>query len=164
MQMLFARHSVRIYRFLIRLGVDRSLAEDLMSEVFFAAWRQAGRYQGRSQVSTWLLAIAGNKAISARRRRAEPLNETAKLIQDPNGHPEIAVQHTQRAGLLRRCLNQLSHADREIIDLVYYHEKSIDEVSEVIGMSENTVKTRMFYARSRLAELLSQAGVDQSAL
>jgi RNA polymerase sigma-70 factor (ECF subfamily) len=158
MRMLFARHSVRIYRFLIRLGVDHSLAEDLVSEVFVAAWRQAGRYQGRSQVSTWLLAIARNKASWIRRRRdTEQLDETVEFIQDPNPDPEVALQLTQRAKLLLRCLNQLSPAHREIIDLVYYHEKSVDEVAEIIGVSENTVKTRMFYARNRLAELLSQA-------
>jgi RNA polymerase sigma factor (sigma-70 family) len=52
----------------------------------------------------------------------------------------------------------LQPGHREIIDLVYYHEKSIDEVAEIIGVPQNTVKTRMFYARCRLAKLLSQAG------
>jgi RNA polymerase sigma-70 factor, ECF subfamily len=164
MRVLFARHSVRIYRFLIRLGVDRSLAEDLVSEVFLAVWQRAGRYQGRAQVSTWLLAIARNKATSVqRRRRVEQLDKTVEFIQDPSADPEVAMQLTQRAELLLRCLNQLTHAHREIIDLVYYHEKSVDEVTEIIGVSENTVKTRMFYARSRLAKLLSRAGVDRNA-
>jgi RNA polymerase sigma-70 factor, ECF subfamily len=160
MRMLFARHSTRIYRFLIRFGIDESRAEDLMSEVFLAVWRLARRYQGRSQVSTWLLAIARNKAISERRRwRSEQFDEKMEFIADPNADPELALQTSQRADLLLKCLTRLSCTHREIIDLVYYHEKSIDEVAELVGVPKNTVKTRMFYARSRLAKLLRQAGV-----
>jgi RNA polymerase sigma-70 factor (ECF subfamily) len=56
---------------------------------------------------------------------------------------------------LRTCLALMSREHREIIDLVYYHEKTVDEVAEIIQMPKNTVKTRMFYARKRLAQLLS---------
>jgi RNA polymerase sigma-70 factor, ECF subfamily len=161
MRMLFARHNVSVYRFLIRLGVDTTIAEDLVSEVFFAAWRQAGRYQGRSQVSTWLLAIARNKAISIQRRRPpEQLDGTLEFIPDPHPDPEAAMQLTERSELLFRCLNQLSHDHREIIDLVYYHDRSVHEVAEIIGISQNTARTRMYYARKRLATLLSQAGAQ----
>ena len=66
-----------------------------------------------------------------------------------------------KAALLRRCLHQLSPEHREVIDLVYYHEMSIAEVSGIVGIPENTVKTRMFYARKRISELLKAAGVDR---
>jgi RNA polymerase sigma-70 factor (ECF subfamily) len=56
---------------------------------------------------------------------------------------------------------QLSPAHREIIDLVYYHEKTVQETVAIIGIPENTVKTRMFYARKRLAELLKEAGIER---
>src|SRR5262245_45125353 len=70
MQILFARHNVRVFRFVLRFVRDKSAAEDLVSEVFLDVWRQAGRFQGRSQVTTWLLAIARNKALSALRGRS----------------------------------------------------------------------------------------------
>src|SRR5438046_4463079 len=70
MQILFARHNVRVFRFLLRFVGDTSAAEDLVSDVFLDVWRQASRFQARSQVSTWLLAIARNKALSALRRRS----------------------------------------------------------------------------------------------
>jgi RNA polymerase sigma-70 factor (ECF subfamily) len=60
---------------------------------------------------------------------------------------------------VQKCLRQLSPAHREVLDLVYYHEKSVDEVSAIVGAPVATVKTRMFYARKRLAELLTAAGV-----
>src|SRR5215203_6405497 len=76
MQVLFARHHVRVYRFVLRLVRDESRAEDLISEVFLDVWRQAGRFEGRSAVSTWLLAIARFKALSTLRRRTDvELNE-----------------------------------------------------------------------------------------
>ena len=71
MQVLYARHHVRVFRFVIRLVRDESAAEDLISEVFLDVWRQAGRFEGRSSVSTWMLAIARFKALSARRVRKD---------------------------------------------------------------------------------------------
>ncbi len=59
---------------------------------------------------------------------------------------------------LRECLDQLSPEHREIIDLVYYHDQSIDEVADIIQVPRNTVKTRMFYARKRLATMLTEYG------
>src|ERR1700674_2812263 len=69
MRALFARHQTALYRWLLRIVRDEALAEDLLSEVFLVVWRQAASFQGRSSVSTWLLAIARHKALSARRRR-----------------------------------------------------------------------------------------------
>src|SRR5262249_1071676 len=65
---LFMRHQVRVYRFVMRLVRDHALAEDVVSEVFFAVWRQADRFKGRSTVSTWLLSIARHKALTAVKR------------------------------------------------------------------------------------------------
>ena len=164
MEILFARHNVRVFRFILRLLGDKSAAEDLVSEVFLDVWRQAGRFQGRSQVTTWLLAIARNKALLALQRRSnEELDEhAAAALEDPQDGPEVTLQNRQKAELLLNCLRQLSLAHREVIDLVYYHEKSIDEVAEIIGIPQNTVKTRMFYARKRIAELMVVQGIDRA--
>jgi RNA polymerase sigma-70 factor, ECF subfamily len=163
MQVLFARHHVRVYRFVLRLVRDQTQAEDLISEVFLDVWRQAGKFEARSAVSTWLLEIARYKALSALRRRPdEELDEEkAAAIEDPGDDPETALGKKDKGEILRKCLTALSPEHREIIDLVYYHEKSVEEVAEIVGIPENTVKTRMFYARKRLAELLKAAGVDR---
>ena len=163
MQVLFARHHVRVYRFVLRLVRDQTKAEDLISEVFLDVWRQAGKFEARSAVSTWLLAIARYKALSALRRRPdEELDEeAAAAIEDTADNPEVALEKKDKGEILRKCLTALSPEHREIIDLVYYHEKSVEEVAEIVGIPENTVKTRMFYARKRLSELLKAAGVDR---
>jgi RNA polymerase sigma-70 factor (ECF subfamily) len=163
MQVLFARHHVRVYRFVLRLVRNETLAEDLISEVFLDVWRQAGKFEARSAVSTWLLAIARFKALSTLRKRSEEeLDEdAAAAIEDPGDDPEVAVQKKDKSAVLRKALAVLSLDHREIIDLVYYHEKSVEEVAEIVGIPENTVKTRMFYARKQLSELLKAAGVDR---
>ena len=156
MRVLFARHRLRVYRFVLRMVRDETLAEDLVSDVFFDVWRQADRFEARAAVSTWLLAIARFKALSALRRRTdvEFNDEMAATIVDPADDPEVALQHKNSAEMLRQCLIKLSPAHAEIIDLVYYHGKSVKEVAEIIGISDATVKTRMFYARKKLAQLV----------
>ena len=163
MQVLYGRHHVRVYRFALRLVRNESIAEDLISEVFLDVWRQAGKFEGRSAVSTWLLAITRFKVLSALRRRkdAELDDETAAAIEDTADNPEIVAQKRDTGNVLRQCLTLLSPDHREIVDLVYYHEKSVEEVAGIVGIPENTVKTRMFYARRKLAELLKAAGIER---
>jgi RNA polymerase sigma-70 factor, ECF subfamily len=162
MQVLYARHNVRVFRFILRMTGNSSLAEDLVSEVFLDVWRQAEGFEAKSQVSTWLLAIARYKSLSALRRRTdEPLDDQmAASIEDTADNPEMVAYTKDRNAVVQKCLRQLSPAHREVIDLVYYHEKSVDEVARIVGVPPATVKTRMFYARSKLADLLKQAGVS----
>jgi len=166
LQVLFGRHNVRVYRFVLRFLNDEAAAEDMVSEVFLDVWRQAGRFERRSQVSTWLMAIARNKALSVLRKRStEELDEeVAEFIEDPADNPEVTMQKKQQSTFLQECLTQLSPAHREIVDLVYYHEKTVEEVAEIIGVPANTVKTRMFYARKRIGELMSAKGLSRASI
>jgi RNA polymerase sigma-70 factor, ECF subfamily len=103
------------------------------------------------------LSIARFKALSAlHRRRDSRIDEVdMELIEDSADTPEKVVLNLDLGAQLRICLAQLSRDHREILDLVYYQQKSIEETAEVIQIPKSTVKTRMFYARKRLAQLLS---------
>ena len=160
MQALFARHRTSIYRWLVRFVSDTTLAEDLLSEVFLDVWRQADRFEARSSVSTWLISIARFKALSARRRRidAELDEKIEATVADPADDPEAALQKKDRGELLRQALTRLSPEHQEIIELVYYLEQSVDECAEILSIPPATVKTRMFYARRKLAELAEGCG------
>lgn len=160
---LIGRHQVRLYRFLMRLVRDEATAEELTNEVFMEVWRNAARYEGRSQVGTWLLSIGRNRAISRLRKRRELSwdENAAAEIADDDDDPEIATQKLDKAAALRRCLEGLTSEHREIIDLVYYQEMSVGEVAEIVGIPENTVKTRLFYARKKLSEMLKAHGIDR---
>src|SRR5580692_3391431 len=162
MQVLFQRHNVRVYRFVLRLTGHAGTAEDIVSEVFLEVWRHSATFQAKCRATTWLLTIARHKAISALRRRgAAPLDDDmAATIADPCEDAEAALDRKDRSKMIRACLARLSPSHREIIDLVYYHEKSVDEVAGIVGAPKSTVKTRMFYARSHMAKLLRAAGLD----
>jgi len=164
MQVLFARHNVRVYRFIARLVGDGATAEDLVSEVFLDVWRKADKFEGRSQVSTWLLAIARFKALSQLRSRSTDQldDEVAQAIEDPADNPHEVMEKKDRSALMRKCLMELSLAHREVLDLVYYHEKSMEEVAVILQIPEATVRTRMFYARKRMAELLKENGIEHA--
>src|SRR6267154_2757991 len=93
MQVLFARYHVRVFRFVVRLVRDEATAEDVISEVFLDVWRQAGRFEGRTTVLTWLLAIARFKAISAIRRQSDEKlhEEDSDSNEDPSDDPATAL-------------------------------------------------------------------------
>jgi RNA polymerase sigma-70 factor (ECF subfamily) len=84
---------------------------------------------------------------------AERANLTASSGADTANDLKAALQN--RSELLRLALTRLSPEHREIIDLVYYYERSIDECAYILGIPAATVKTRMFYARKKLAELVA---------
>jgi len=165
MQVIYSRHNLRVYRFILRIVRDASQAEDLTSQVFLDVWRTANQFEGRSQVSTWLLSIARFKALTAlRQRRHEDIDQEDVLeIADVADTPEASLERATTSAILRACIGKLSAAHREIINLVYYHEKSVEEVGQILGIPQSTVKTRMFYARKQLAELLKLAGIDSLA-
>jgi RNA polymerase sigma-70 factor, ECF subfamily len=91
-------------------------------------------------------------ALGRRRRVDAELNETIEsTVVDTADDPEITLQKKSRNELLRQALKNLSPDHRKIIDLVYYHEKSVDDAPQIIGIPSATMKTRMFYARKKLA-------------
>ena len=156
MQELYARHHVRVYRFVLRLTQDRPLAEDVVSDVFIDVWRQAGSFKGKSRASTWLLAMARHKALSALRAHADAQldDNAAASLADPTDNAVTTMSKRDRSATIQKYLAQLSVLHREVLDLVYYHQRSVDEVAEIVGAPVSTVKTRMFYARKRMEKLL----------
>lgn len=163
MKALFTAHHLRVYRFVLRIVQRPDIAEDVTAEVFVDVWRQAADFEARSSLATWLLAIARNKALSAlRRRREAPLDDAfAQTIADLDDTPEVTVQKADKAAVLRACLRRLTTEQREVMELVYYQERSVGDAGRILGIPENTVKTRMFHARKRLAELCREAGLDR---
>jgi RNA polymerase sigma-70 factor (ECF subfamily) len=166
LKVLVARYEVRVFRFVLRLIGDRRRAEDLVSDTFLAVWQRAGSFEGRSSVATWILAIARYKTLTARSQThpsEEPItHELADTLVDGGPGPEESLARLDRSATIRKCLNALPKHHAELMDLVYYHEKSIQEVATIIGIPENTVKSRMFLARRKLAEMLVAEGLDRA--
>ncbi len=115
---------------------DELTAEDVVHDVFLDVWRQAAAFSGRAQVSTWLMAITRNKAWSHLRKRREMALEegVAEAQEDEADDPEVRLQKSDKAAAMRMCLDRLSPEHREVIDLVYYHDASIDDVATIVGI------------------------------
>src|ERR1043166_532011 len=103
MHTLYCRHNVRVYRFILRMVRNASTAEDLVSQVFLDVWRTAGQFEGRAQVSTWLLSIARFKALTAlRQRRHEDIDLDEVLeIADEADTPEASLDRSNTSAILR---------------------------------------------------------------
>jgi RNA polymerase sigma-70 factor (ECF subfamily) len=164
--LLYRRHSTKVYRFAFRLVGDEGVAEELVSEVFVQVWRNASTFEGRSKVSTWMLAIARQRALRAMRRRSPQLTETGvcEMVEDESDGPEVTLYKREVGSILSDVLKTLSLAHRTIIDLVYYRGMSCDEVARIADIPVNTAKTRMFYARNQLVKALARAGYGPELL
>jgi RNA polymerase sigma factor (sigma-70 family) len=137
MHILFARHRTRVFRFIHRMIRNPGIADDIVSQVFLDIWRSANRFEGRARVSTWMLSIARFKAISFLQERThESIDQDEVLgVADAGDTPDAALDRKETNGILRSCIDKLSPDHREIIDLFYYREKSVAEVSEIVGIS-----------------------------
>lgn len=156
---LYARHGRRLYAFaLSRLG-DPVAASDVVSETLVECWRGAGRYAGRSRVTTWLLGIARHKVVDELRRRATRAHEELdEAHADPSvGDPGEALDGAGAQVRLRGCLERLGAAQREAVHLAFYEELSCAEIAEVAGIPVGTVKTRLFHARRWLRRCVEGA-------
>lgn len=162
-RLLFMRHHARIYRFVARHTGSEMMADDIANEVFLELWRQAPGFEGRSEVSTWLLGIARFKALSLLRKKKEDWidDEAAAAVPDSADTPEVVTMKEDKAAALRRLIDALPEEHRTVIDLAYYQGQSVTEIAQVLDIPVATVKTRMFYARKKLGEALKAAGYDR---
>ncbi|ODT02121.1 MAG: RNA polymerase subunit sigma [Mesorhizobium sp. SCN 65-20] len=163
LRLLFTRHHARVYRFVARQRGSEAMADDIANEVFLELWRQAPQFEGRSEVSTWLLGIARFKALSSLRKRKEDWidDDDAAAVPDDSDTPEVATMKQDKGAALRRFVDALAEEHRTVVDLAYYHGKSVTEIGEILDIPVATVKTRMFYARKKLGEALKAAGYDR---
>ncbi|MEN9501851.1 MAG: hypothetical protein RI964_1136 [Pseudomonadota bacterium] len=160
---LYLRYQPRLVKYCARvLRDDVAQAADLVDEAMFDVWRSAEHFAGRSKPSTWMYSIARNKVISWLRKTSEVSLEDESILDamvDPNANPHEELAMDDMKQQLLRLMDQLTDEHREVLKLTYFEEKSVKEVADLLDISENTVKTRMFYARKRLAQLLEKAGI-----
>lgn len=160
-RILWDRHHAGLYRHCARVMNDPSLAEDLVNDVMTEVWRIAGTYAGRAQVGTWMFAILHNKMVSwmRKRRESELPEDAADIFADPRPSPGEVAETGDMARLLRELIGRLGPDHREVLMLTYYQEMPVAEIAFVLGIPENTVKTRLFYARQRLKAMLDGHGI-----
>lgn len=160
---LYKRYGPRLQRFLSRLIQRPDVAEEALDDVMLVVWQNAGRFDDRSRVSTWILGIAHHKALKARARLAGRRSDTPvsdQHIADGEG-PEDATMRGEIDRLVAKGLDALSPEQRAVVELTFFQERSYHEIAEITRSPVNTVKTRMFHARKRLAPLLTALGIGR---
>jgi len=154
---LYHRYSPVVYRYLWKLIRQRESVEEALNDVMMVVWETASRFNGTSRLSTWILGIAYNKALKARARSARfdaEVREAEPYGVEPSG-PEDAWAQRELAGAVARAIDSLPPEQGAVVQLTYYHDLSYAEIAKIVGCPVNTVKTRMSYARRRLASLFA---------
>ena len=152
---LYRSYFPRLVRFLDRMTRNASLIEEIINDTLLVVWQRAGSYNHTSKVSTWIFAIAYRKALKGIRSLDEPVESDADLEEaDEQLQPEAALSLQQMQHQVARALDALPHAQRTVVNLAYYHGMGYEEIAAIMDCPLNTVKTRMFNARSKLRTLL----------
>lgn len=162
-QQLYSIYEKRLYAYLMKMLECKEDAEELLVEVMLAVWQGAKSFRGRSKLSTWIFGIAHNKAmtrLASKSKRAITDLDQAKDLQAPEPSPHNRQLERESKEKIQAALRQLSHEHREVVELTFYHGLSYAEIAQIVKCPVNTIKTRMFYARQRLKQLLSQAGLE----
>ena len=153
----------KVFFYLYRFFQDREKAEDLLIDTFTAVWTGAGNYKGRSQVTTWIFGIARNLAMNElRKMRFHENIDDHDNISDIDDIPDLGQFDRKR--IIQDAMLRISFKHREVLDLVFFHEMHYQEISEILRVSVNTVKTRVFYAKEAVKTALAQAGVGSDDL
>ncbi|MGB2590049.1 MAG: sigma-70 family RNA polymerase sigma factor [Candidatus Acidiferrum sp.] len=148
---LFLRYKQPIYGFFRRRTIDPHRAEELSQETFLVLLRAATRYEPRALFRTYLYAIAF-KILRAHRRKAA---FRATFFGQPKSAPDPARQDATESALwVRRAVEKLDSLDREILLLREFEQLSYAEIADLLGVPLNTVRSRLFRARTALRDLL----------
>jgi RNA polymerase sigma-70 factor (ECF subfamily) len=159
---LYHRFYHRLLRFIMRITRNLETAEEGVNDVMLAVWRQAGSFQGRSQVSTWIMGIAYRKALKlaqkSRRNADRFVTTDAQVVNELSGPEREPMEREELQDWLDVAMAQLSAEHRAVVEMTYFHGYSYKEIAAIMDCPVNTVKTRMFHARAGLRDILPALG------
>jgi RNA polymerase sigma-70 factor (ECF subfamily) len=166
---LYQRYEKRVFHFLMTVVNDATLAEEILVEVMLAVWKGLTTFQGQSKVSTWIFGIAHHKAVDALRkvtsqqRGGIPLDDIVESPDQKDG-PFEETNKNRLAEMTNQAMMALSADHREILHMAFYEGHSYPEISELLDIPLNTVKTRVYYAKQQLKKTLQHHGVAEDIL
>lgn len=159
---LVAEHYGRTARLVDRLTGWSGHRDDLVQEVFVAAWRAWPSFREESRAETWLTRIAINTCRTHGRRqwlRREVWRRLTEIVQ-PSEHrgPDTSLVSQESSETVRRAISSLGQRDREVLVLRYLEEQSIEEIAAAMGLTRGALEVRLSRARTRLKTLLEKEG------
>jgi RNA polymerase sigma-70 factor (ECF subfamily) len=152
---LYRGYFPRLTRFLERVIRRPHAVEEVLNDAMLVVWRKADSFNGQSKVSTWIFSIAYRKALKAVKRFDDPMELDDDAFESTTLGPDTELMDKQRSALLLQQIGRMSAEHRAVIELTYYHGYAYREIAQIVGCPVDTVKTRMFHARRRLRQFLS---------
>ena len=158
---LYRMYQPRLTRFLSNVVQRPQVLEEVVDDTMMVVWETAGNFRGASKLSTWIFSIAYRKALKARVRWPDPVEEDPRdnRTGDEPG-PDNQLEHDRLHDALIAAMDSLSADHRAVVDLTYFHSMGYREIAEIMDCPVDTVKTRMFHARRRLREALGGTSAD----
>jgi RNA polymerase sigma factor (sigma-70 family) len=154
---LYRIYFPRLTRFLHRMTRSTSLIEEVVNDTMLVVWQKAATFDGSCKLSTWVFAIAYRKACKALRAFDEPLESFADAGEgDASWQPEWQCEQQSLSVAVDAALGALPLEQRAVFQLTFYHDMGYAEIANIMECPVNTVKTRLFHARRRLAMLLGR--------
>ena len=165
LQQLYRKYYQPLLGFTYRLTGRLDLAEETVNDVMLVVWKDAGAFEGRSRVATWVMGIAYRKSMKlAERARRWYHRFAAADFGTSIERAAPGAEHTEQTeleDLLEQALRALPAEQRAVVELTYYFGCSYEEIASIVDCPVNTVKTRMFHARGKLRTLLPRLGRDE---
>ncbi len=155
----------RVFHYALSRLNDTGEAADVLNEVMMEVWKYAGRFEGRSKVSTWLLGITHHKVYDRFRKRKhtdlqEDIDDYSNRLSDENQVTvENALIGVENAQLVRQCMEKLSDAHREVIHLAFFEDMHYQDIASITKCPEGTVKTRVYHAKQALKNCIAKLDV-----
>jgi RNA polymerase sigma-70 factor (ECF subfamily) len=160
-EQLYRAYHPRLMRFLFLLTPRQVIVEESVNDTMLVVWRRAQTFNRESKLSTWIFAIAYRTACKALRWQDAPVEDLAADEQASDASsPERQWADREIGAALVGALGSLSHEQRSVILLTYFHDLPYAEVARIMDCPVDTVKTRMFHARRRLRALLAGEAQD----
>jgi RNA polymerase sigma factor (sigma-70 family) len=157
---LYRGYFPRLTRFLERVMRRPHTVEEVLNDTMLVVWRKAATFNAQSKVSTWIFSIAYRKALKAIKRFDEPVESDDQVFESTLPGPEATLMQKQRGAVLMKQIGRMSAEHRAVIELTYYHGCAYKEIAQIMECPVDTVKTRMFHARRRLRQFLSDRKED----
>ena len=154
---LVAKHTNLVFSIVLKIVNNREDAEEISQDVFLKAYQSLNTFEKKSKFSTWLYRIAYNAAISNTRKKKVEMVAIEEMVITNYSTDEISRNITEfdendRQLILEKALKQLPEDDNLLITLFYKNENSVEDISEITGLSESNVKVRLHRIRKRLYE------------
>jgi len=171
LERLYAAYRVRLRIYIARrLMANSERADEVMQDVFLGIWQRAAAYRGEASPAAWIFSIAHHHIAKAQRhlmRHAEgysvslassPDDERAEALYGAvPSHENVIIERLA----MQEALSRLSPKHREVLDLVFYHGFTLDEIAHILNIPVGTVKSRMSYARQALLHELTVAEKEE---